>query len=204
MSQVTSGLRAVLSAPLVYRTQQFLWGSSLLHAVTRSYLALKPGQSLLDVGCGTCDILKSLPNIHYTGVDLSPSYIERAQARFGDRGQFLVGNIYELEQIADRKYDAVLAQGVLHHLDDDEVTAFVRFAATKLSAGGKLVTADPCFRDGQGRFERFLAAHDRGQNVRTPEAYCKLAQASFGNFRCELRRDAQRLPYTFCYVIATA
>jgi ubiquinone/menaquinone biosynthesis C-methylase UbiE len=79
MAQTTTGIRALLSIPLLYRAQQLLWGSPRLHAVTSHYLALEPGQSLLDLGCGPADILVALPEIDYVGVDLSPQYIEAAR-----------------------------------------------------------------------------------------------------------------------------
>jgi len=178
-------------------------GSPRLHAVTSRYLALEPGQSLLDVGCGPAAILAALPEIDYVGVDLSPAYIAAASARFGARGRFLAGNVYELPQLVDRRFDAVLAQGVLHHLDDDEAMTLLRFAAAKLAPGGTIVTADPCHRPGQGAFERFLMDNDRGHNIRTPDAYRALARSAFAEVRCEIRTDALRIPYSFCYVIAT-
>ena len=203
MAQTTTGIRAILGIPSLYRAQQFLWGSPRLHAVTSHYLALAPGQSLLDVGCGPADIIASLPEIDYVGVDLSPAYIAAARARFGARGRFLAGDVYTLPQLVDRQFDAVLAQGLLHHLDDGEAVTLLRFAATKLAPGGRIVTGDPCYRPGQGAVERFLMDHDRGHNVRTPEAYRALARSAFADIRCEVRTDALRIPYSFCYVIAT-
>jgi SAM-dependent methyltransferase len=202
MAQTTTGLKALLSIPAVYRAQQFLWGSPRLHAVTRDYLALAPGQSLLDVGCGPAEILAALPGIDYVGVDLSPAYVAAARARFPGRGLFLAGDLYRLPEIAERRFDAILAQGVLHHLDDDEVARLFGFAARHLKPGGMMVTADPCYHPGQGAFERLLMDWDRGRNVRSQEAYCDLARTAFADVRSELRADALRLRYTMCYVVA--
>lgn len=203
MAQSTNGLRAILSIPLVFRLQQYVWGSPLLHRVTSEYLALHAGQSVLDVGCGPADILAILPQVDYVGVDMSPAYVATASERFAGRGQFLAGDVYALPALADRRFDAVLAQGVLHHLDDGEVTSLFRFAAAKLTPGGRMVTADPCYCAGQGKVERFLVDHDRGRNVRSPDQYRALAAVEFASVRCELRRDAARFPYTYCYLVAT-
>lgn len=203
MAQTTTGLKSLLNIPAVYRAQQFIWGAPKLHAVTCSYLGLGSGQSLLDVGCGPADIVASLPGIDYVGVDFSPTYIQSAQMRFNERGQFLVGNIYDLPELAGRRFDAILAQGVLHHLDDEEAITLFRFADDRLTPGGKIVTVDPCYHKSQGMIERLLMDHDRGQNVRTAGAYRDLALKTFANVRSELRTDAARFPYTYCYIVAT-
>lgn len=203
MAQKTTGLKALLNVPSVYRAQQYLWGAPKLRAVTCSYLGLQPNQSLLDVGCGPADILSSLSGINYFGVDVSPKYIAAARVRFNGRGKFFVGDVYSLPELADRRFDAVLAQGVLHHIDDSQAAALFRFATQRLVPGGRIVTADPCYHEHQGMLERFLIDHDRGQNVRRAEAYRDLARAAFEDVRCELRSDAARFPYTYCYVIAT-
>ena len=203
MAQTTSGLRSLLSIPAVYRVQQYVWGAPMFHRVTREYLAMKPGQSLLDVGCGPADILAGLPEIDYVGVDMSEAYVASAGRRFAGRGRFLAGDVYRLPAVADRRFDAVLAQGLLHHLDDEAAMALFRFAAQKLVPGGRIVTADPCYHDRQGWLEGFLMDHDRGRNIRTQEGYAALAHAAFTKVHTALRLDAARFAYTYCYVVAT-
>ena len=67
-----------------------------------------------------------------------------------------------------------------------------------------MVTADPCYHERQGWIEGFLMDHDRGRNVRTQSAYEALARPAFANVRSQLRMDAARFPYTYCYVVAMA
>jgi len=114
------------------------------------------------------------------------------------------GDVYRLPALADRQFDAILAQGLLHHLDDYAVGQLFRFAAQKLAPGGRMVTVDPCYHDRQGWLEGFLMDHDRGRNVRTQRAYEALARQAFGTVRSELRNDAARFAYTYCYVVAGA
>ena len=45
---------------------------------------------------------------------------------------------------------------------------------------------------------RLLISWDRGQNVRAPDEYQRLAEASFGRVKCDVRRDLLRIPYTHC------
>jgi SAM-dependent methyltransferase len=92
----------------------------------RSFLALAEilrgrlfgGESILEVGCSTgyySEILEYLlsAQFNYTGVDLSPGMIERAQ-RWYQRGTFLVTQGTELP-FSDRSFDVGISGCVLLH-----------------------------------------------------------------------------------------
>jgi len=50
----------------------------------------RPGQRVLDVGCGVGASLKFIPDgVGYCGIDISPSYIEAARRAHGSRGEFV-------------------------------------------------------------------------------------------------------------------
>ena len=203
MAQVTSGIRALLSRPMVYSTWQSVIGAATVRRATCSYLPLRAGQKILDVGCGPAEILDLLPGTEYTGVDLNPIYIEKARQRYGPRGRFLVGNVYTLESVINRSFDIIMAQSLLHHLDDDEAAEFFDFSSRKLRPGGVVLTVDPCRTEAQGPLARFLVAYDRGQNIRTSDGYEQLAKVAFPRgVRHHLRSDLMRLPYTLCYLVA--
>ena len=48
---------------------------------------------ILDLGCGTSDILAYLNNIEYIGIDPNQSYIDSAQSRYPSRGQWQCGPV---------------------------------------------------------------------------------------------------------------
>jgi hypothetical protein len=56
-------------------------------------------------------------------VDVNPRYIAYAKNRFGDRGEFYVGNIYDAQSMDLPQADIVMANAVIHHLDDAEARA---------------------------------------------------------------------------------
>ncbi len=113
------------------------------------------GNRVLDVGCGTGVILDFLPRgIEYLGIDLSAEYIEAAARRFGDRAQFWVGDVNELKLDADERYDIVIAFGLLHHLDDHEVSRLARTVRKLLVPEGRFVTCDICFTEDQSAIAR--------------------------------------------------
>jgi trans-aconitate methyltransferase len=55
---------------------------------------MMPTQRVVDVGCGTGEILDFLPaGIHYHGFDLDPNYIAAAREKYSDRGRFECADI---------------------------------------------------------------------------------------------------------------
>lgn len=197
MAQITSGIRAVLSSPRVYDTFQRLMGGHVGRTdFAENVVRARPGARILDIGCGTGDLLAYLPGgVDYHGWDISAAYIDAARARFGARGTFHCGMVREADLLGQPPFDLVIASGVLHHLNDDEVRGFARLARTALAAHGRLATIDPVWAPGQHPLARALIARDRGQHVRTPDAYAALVRAAFPHVTGTLRHR-RWVPYT--------
>lgn len=197
MAQITSGVRAVLSQPFVYDTFQRLMGGHVGRTdFTSTMVRPAAGMRVLDIGCGTGELLGYLPpGVHYDGWDISADYVAAARARFGARGHFRAGLVGAPEIAAERPYDVVIASGVLHHLDDDEVRALATLARLALRAGGRFVSIDPVFADGQHPVARALIARDRGQHVRTSNCYTALLSGAFTTVRGVIRHR-RWVPYT--------
>lgn len=155
---------------------------------------LKPGERVLDVGCGPAYYVGRLPEVEYHGFDTSGRYIAYARDRFGDRGTFHCA-VLTADHLAELpKFDAVLLFGLLHHLDDDECATLLDLAAQGLAPGGRVISVDPCLHPGQGRISRWMSENDRGEYVRTPEAFTGLAEASFGQVSGEILDTVSRVP----------
>ncbi|ODU13895.1 MAG: hypothetical protein ABS91_00730 [Thiobacillus sp. SCN 64-35] len=200
MSQVTSGLYAVLSSPYVYTSFQYLMGArSGWRRFVGEYVRPFPGAVLLDIGCGPADILDYLPDVDYWGFDISQAYIDRATRKFGNRGHFVCKLLTEADLDRLPKFDVVTASGVLHHMDDGVARQFLSLARRALKPGGRLVTVDPCLVEGQNPIARFLIERDRGQNVRTEAGYASLARSEFPDVRLEIRHKTW-IPYTHGYM----
>jgi SAM-dependent methyltransferase len=188
-------LRAALSVPAIYR--------AFVRAVVGDYryvvelAQIRAGQRVLDLGCGPADVAEFMPEgVDYVGIDISEEYIAAARARFGDRHRFVCAPLRDVDAVERAAYDVVLGHGVLHHVDDAEAAHALGLARQALRPRGYVVTIDPCFVDSQSRMSRWLVGKDRGEFVRTPEAYEALGRRSFATVAGQVRHDLLRIPYS--------
>lgn len=187
----------MLSAPVIYDTLQNIMGAEKVRReLINEYIRPEAGYRILDLGCGTSEILHYLPrNIEYWGYDISGEYISAAKSRYGSRGHFYCGLLDESSLATLPKFDRVLALGVLHHLDDEQAWGLFSLAHHALKDDGRMITIDPCLAAGQSAVARYLISKDRGQNVREAKAYASIANSSFASVDGTLRHR-RWIPYT--------
>jgi len=203
MTQITTGVRAILSSPIIYNALQRIMGAhSGRKLLVEDFLRPQLGMNVLDIGCGPAEIIDYLPKVNYWGFDISNSYIAQANSRYGSKGNFFC-KLISLEDLSNLpSFDLVLAIGLLHHLDDNSAMAMLNLAHRALKPGGRLITVDPCLEIDQNPIARYLIMKDRGQNVRTRSEYASLISSAFSEHRIDVRNKAW-IPYTHCYMEGT-
>ena len=117
-----------------YDVKALGWGSRESQAARFAVLSevgKLTGASVLDVGCGLGDLygwmIKKKLRVHYTGVDITPKMVERAQQRF-PRTQFRLCDLLDGSQPMAR-HDYVLSSGIFTHRNTfafDFLAAMVR------------------------------------------------------------------------------
>lgn len=198
-SEKTSGLYELLSSSKIYDGLQNLVGTSRLRKeIIQKYIKPKIQDRILDIGCGTAEILAHLPEVEYEGFDMNPDYIRQAQQRYASRGNFRCQEVSDQILLDEQPYDIVLALGIIHHLNDQECYQLFELARRALKPTGKLITIDPCFSPNQSWFARQMVKRDRGDCVRFVDRYELLAKSAFKTVRAITRYDLIRIPFTHC------
>ena len=113
---------------------QFEWGMEVLER-----LDLRGDEVVVDAGCGsgrvTAELIERLPDGRVIAVDGSAAMVEKAKERLGDRADYLVSDLVELE-LAEPA-DLVFSTATLHWIPDHDAL-FDRLRAA-LKPGGRLV-----------------------------------------------------------------
>jgi cyclopropane fatty-acyl-phospholipid synthase-like methyltransferase len=196
-SERQQGLYYLLKQPVIYKLVELGLGAHHFRGiVSNEYVSCRRGDKLLDIGCGTADILSYLPEVEYFGFDANPAYIQAAQQKFSHRGQFHCGLVSSKSLPEQQSFDRVICMGVLHHLSDADAHTVFEMAHLALKSGGRFVVIEPCYVDKQSRIARYIISRDRGENVRTIEAYNALATNYFSNIKVTVRHDMLWIPYT--------
>ncbi len=205
MVQLTSGVRKIFSLPKVYDGFQKLVGAGRLRTIyVHSYLRPEASARVLDIGCGTSEILCFLPDsVSYVGVDLSAEYIQSARKRYGERGEWYCAPVSEMNVEEFGTFDIVMANGVFHHLGNSDAMHLAEIAAKALKPNGRFCSFDGCFTEDQSKVARYIISKDRGQNVREPEGYTALVRPYFSSVELSIRSDMLRIPYTHAIIVAT-
>jgi len=192
---VLGAIKGLLGHVPLYVALQRGVGADRLRYRCLDELDLQPGQVVLDVGCGPAYYFERLPRgVRYYGFDTSERYIAYARRKWGHRAEFRT-EIFGEEHLDELPpVDSVMLLGLLHHLSDEQVRGLLSLAGRALAPDGRVISVDTCFEPRQGRISRWMSRNDRGEHVRSPEAFVALAGESFAKVDGEVVNDATRIP----------
>jgi len=196
--------KQLLADPRLYMLfQKAVGGVRARKLCVRQYLAIPKGARILDIGCGPGFVAAFVPHSTYVGYDVDRRYIEYAQRRYSSLGTFNHGEYNRQELEKYEPFDFVMMNGLLHHLDDSIALQLLKLAMDSLKPGGKVLCIDGGLHPKQNAFARYLIKEDRGEFLRSPEAYEQLAVKVFGKayVKTDLREDLFYIPYSLVIMI---
>lgn len=186
--------RHLLSFPALYTVFQRIVRGEGESTYVKRHVRPRSGDRILDLGCGTGDVLRHMPSVDYFGIDSDERLIESAKRNYGDRGIFCCLDLSQQQIPETPEFDIVLATGVLHHLTDDEALKLFQLAKTSLKEHQRLVTLDGCYVEGQSFLARLVLSRDRGKYVRTESQYVELASQVFNEVEATIYHNLVRIP----------
>jgi ubiquinone/menaquinone biosynthesis C-methylase UbiE len=143
----------------------------------REHLASDPNVRVLDVACGPGAFSNLFPEQSYTGVDINPKYIQYAKQNY--RGEFFAHDARDLPFPEDH-FDEALVYGLLHHLNDADVTAVASGIRRVVRPGGTvLVIEDIPAESHLNLVGHLLHWVENGHHIRPSEEYRRLLAPHF-------------------------
>jgi SAM-dependent methyltransferase len=131
---------------------------------------------VLDIGCGPGTNTRHFLNCDYLGIDFNEEYISSARRRFGQR--FMVADVTTLVFPPDHRFDFVLMNSLLHHLDDTQVRRLLSHVTDLLSEDGCVHITELVLPD-RSSIPQLLARLDRGHYARRLERWQELFSEVF-------------------------
>lgn len=173
----------------------FKYGEDVLE-----FLDVKPGERILDLGCGTGHLTKQIQDkgAIVKGTDYSPEMIAQAKQLYPDV-DFAVENAADFH--TEEKYDAVFSNAALHWVLD--ANGAIHSVANSLKKGGRFVAE----MGGQGNVERLIEAtklvlHNHGYNEKADTKIWYFP--SVGEYATKLEEHGFRVTYVIHYDRKTA
>jgi SAM-dependent methyltransferase len=157
--EAVSLVEAVLEYPLVYRLWQAPFVEQKFRPI-RAHNDLGAVRRVLDVGCGPGTNTAQFKACDYLGVDFNPRYVEQARRRH--QRPFLVADVTAYTVLPGERYDFILLNSLLHHLDTPSARRLLSHLACLLSPGGHVHIIELVLPARPGA-ARWLARHDRGK-----------------------------------------
>jgi SAM-dependent methyltransferase len=126
---------------------------------------------VLDVGCGPGTNTHHFRDAEYLGIDMNPAYVASARRRHGR--EFVVADVTTYQVPRARRFDLILANSLLHHIDDEGTRRILRSLATLLDDDGHVHILDLVLPD-RPSIATVLARADRGDHPRPLDAWRSL------------------------------
>ena len=109
-------------------------------------LVPKTAKCLLDLGCGTGleldEILKLMPDIEVTGVDLTREMLDRLKEKHPDKNINLICGDYFTVDFGTGKFDCAVSFQTMHHFAPEKKRELYKKITNALALGGLYIECD--------------------------------------------------------------
>ena len=152
----------ILEQTFVYR----LWQAPFAEQKFAAVLAnndLERAKRVLDVACGPGTNTHHFARSEYLGVDVNPRYIRNARKRHGR--EFSVADVRTYRPAISERFDFILVNSFLHHLDTKDVLEILVHLRSFLTEEGNVHLLELVLPE-ERSLARLLARWDRGEYAR--------------------------------------
>jgi SAM-dependent methyltransferase len=152
----------VMERTLVYRAWQAPFAERKFAPILR-HNDLGKVHRVLDVGCGPGTNARHFAGSDYLGIDINPSYVASARKRY--ERDFRVVDVCDYEVDLGERFDFVLVNSFLHHVETEQVRRILSQVCALLTDDGHVHVLELVLPSGRS-VARQLARWDRGDYPR--------------------------------------
>lgn len=164
---MTSLTERLLEQPWVYRAWQAPFADQKFAPIL-AHNDLGRVRRVLDIGCGPGTNAKHFTHTEYLGIDINQDYIEDARQRYGR--EFIACDVRTYSPPRDSRFDFVLVNSFLHHLNSDDVHSILAHISSMLTEDGHVHILELVMPDSPS-IPRLLARWDRGKFARSQQEW---------------------------------
>lgn len=190
-------LNTILDIPFFYNLTQLVLGMNFF-SVAADLIKTYEHKSVLELGCGTGEILKHIRPSSYLGLDINKHYIRHAKTRFENTNiHFWQIDAKKIPKV-NGYFDLVIIINVIHHLSDSELKTILKSIKKNVNFG-RILLLDS--KPSIGPFSILLEKADQGDHFRNLQQIKKIFAQFFAIERADLIKRFYWL-YTYPMIVA--
>jgi trans-aconitate methyltransferase len=166
---------SLLEHSLVYRAWQTPFADQKFAPVL-AHTAMHRVRRVLDVACGPGTNTRFFQDADYLGIDFNERYVQDARRRYGRN--FLVADVRDYTAAPEERFDFILVNSILHHLESKDVVSLLTHLRSLLTEDGHIHMLELVMPKGYS-IARLLAQWDRGKFARSSEEWQRLFEPLF-------------------------
>jgi SAM-dependent methyltransferase len=165
----------ILTNPRAYLIWQGKFAEQKLASLA-AHNDLSRVRRVLDVGCGPGTNTGHFAHSAYLGVDINSAYVEYARRKYGR--EFLVSDVCKYTATPSEKYDFILINSFLHHIDGPNTRRILEHLSSLVTPDGHVHIIEPVMPP-KWSVAQQLAKWDRGDFVRPLEEWKEIIAEQF-------------------------
>lgn len=159
----------VYKHPQLYNTLQIIGNlnTDAYYTPLKKTLKRIETNSVLDIGCGSGEILKYLPKtIRYTGIDSNQYFIDYAKKKYGgDIREFICREASEIDRFITAPFDTLIFSMFIHHCSNEYVISL--WDSIKESITKQVIVLEPIITKPMDFCSKLYLSIEDGEYVKT-------------------------------------